>query len=237
MDESDEDDSQHDDPEDDDDDATVDDVDHDDSLDDEDDDSDDFGADDYYYDDCYNDHDYDDDWGMKMIIMTRMINCDLMYLDEKCYLYFADRLGDTFRWRGENVSTSEVESVVNLVVTNQSNVVYGVNVPGIEGRAGMLALAVNWNELSEEKESILIDNLTKAFNSQLPSYARPVFIRLRGELDTTGTFKLRKVNLVKEGFSVHMKDDHLYYCEPKSKTYQRLDEKAFEEIQKGIIRL
>ena len=104
-----------------------------------------------------------------------------------------DRIGDTFRWKGENVATSEVSEALGVLPGIKEANVYGVAVPGMDGRAGMAALVVG-RRISMSPRS--------AANSRpiLPPYARPIFLRLRPEMEITGTFKLRKVELVKDGF-------------------------------------
>ena len=103
---------------------------------------------------------------------------DLMVRDNFGYLYFCDRLGDTYRWRGENVSTIEVENVISRHLNSREVLVYGVEVPGQEGRAGMAAI-VDAGELD-------LDMLTQKMKEDLPNYARPLFIRLVKEIDYTG---------------------------------------------------
>ncbi|PVD22086.1 hypothetical protein C0Q70_17890 [Pomacea canaliculata] len=104
---------------------------------------------------------------------------DLLMMDELGYLYFHDRTGDTFRWRGENVSTSEVEAIISNHAGLKDAVVYGVEVPGSEGRAGMAAIA-------DENFNLDLNALTIAMQKSLPQYARPVFLRLMTSVDTTG---------------------------------------------------
>ena len=104
---------------------------------------------------------------------------DLMMTDALGYIYFCDRLGDTFRWRGENVSTVEVENTLSQNLNSTEVVVYGVEVPGQEGKAGMATLNCRLDSVN------LVDLGTKIKNN-LPSYARPVFIRFKNDLDYTG---------------------------------------------------
>ena len=97
---------------------------------------------------------------------------DYLSMDEQGWLYFQDRTGDTFRWRGENVSTLEVEAAITKVLGHTSAVVYGVEVPGAEGKAGMAAI------LQEELgEKVDLDFLASGLRKALPSYARPMFVR------------------------------------------------------------
>jgi fatty-acyl-CoA synthase len=117
---------------------------------------------------------------------------DLLRQDAKGYFYFVDRIGDTFRWKGENVSTSEVAEAVTVFPGIAEATVYGVPVKGQDGKAGMIAI------VAEDRPDMKA--LRAHIVQSLPDYARPLFIRLKRELDITGTFKQRKVDLGKEGF-------------------------------------
>ena len=118
---------------------------------------------------------------------------DLMRKDSAGYFYFVDRLGDTFRWKGENVAAAEVANVINACPGVEDAVVFGVAIPGHDGRAGMAAISgVGEAELSE---------ICLALAASLPLYARPVFLRLCGTIERTGTFKLRKEQLAKQGYA------------------------------------
>lgn len=108
-----------------------------------------------------------------------------MIMDRFGYFYFCDRLGDTFRWRGENVSTVEVENQISRFLDSKEVVVYGVEIPGQEGRAGMVSIA-------ESPDQIDFKNLNRRILEEIPSYARPLFIRFTTELDHTG--KLIEIN-------------------------------------------
>ncbi len=152
---------------------------------------------------------------------------DLMRQDSEGYFYFIDRIGDTFRWKGENVSTAEVEQRLTEAPGVKEVIAYGVPVPGAEGKAGMVTLVI------EGKFS------AKAFaeyaDAQLPHYARPVFVRIAKTLETTGTFKYRKVDLVAEGFDP-ARASPVYVRGGKS-GYQKLTAEGFEAIQSGQNRL
>lgn len=152
---------------------------------------------------------------------------DLMRRDEHGYFYFVDRIGDTFRWKGENVSTNEVAEAFNVVSGVKDTNVYGVAVPGYDGRAGMAALVAGPGlDLSK-----LADSLAK----NLPPYARPLFLRLQPEIEITGTFKLRKVELVKDGFNPATVPDPLYVLEGGS--YTPLTADRYAEIVSGKAKL
>ncbi|KAH8281967.1 hypothetical protein KR054_004471 [Drosophila jambulina] len=153
---------------------------------------------------------------------------DLLVADEKGYLYFKDRTGDTFRWKGENVSTSEVEAQVSNVAGYKDTVVYGITIPHTEGRAGMAAIYDPQRELDLDAFAA---NLAKV----LPAYARPQIIRLLTKVDLTGTFKLRKVDLQKEGYDPNSIKDTLYYQTSKGR-YELLTPQVYDQVQRNEIR-
>ncbi len=117
---------------------------------------------------------------------------DLVYAQGFGHIGFADRLGDTFRWKGENVATTQVEAVLNRVEGVAESVVYGVAVPGADGRAGMAAIVVDgppdWAALA------------RVARASLPAYAVPVFVRVVSEIEHTSTFKSRRAGLRDEGY-------------------------------------
>jgi fatty-acyl-CoA synthase len=154
---------------------------------------------------------------------------DLMRRDELGYFYFVDRIGDTFRWKGENVATSEVAEALGVVPGIKEANVYGVAVPGQDGRAGMAALVVDPSFDPELLGVRLKDNL--------PAYARPVFLRLQPEMEVTGTFKQRKVDLVKEGFDPATISDPLYWYDPATSQYVRLDATHYADLIEGRIKI
>ncbi|KAL0849046.1 hypothetical protein ABMA28_013409 [Loxostege sticticalis] len=159
------------------------------------------------------------------------ISGDILVADELGYLYFRDRTGDTFRWRGENVSTTEVEAAISRVADHRDAVVYGVLVPNIEGRAGMCGIV-------DTDGSLDLDQLARALARDLPAYARPVFLRVMGSVDLTGTFKMKKTDLQKEGFDpAQVKNDKLYYLDGKLGRYLPLGPDEYEKIVKGEIRI
>ncbi|MBI3678252.1 MAG: long-chain-acyl-CoA synthetase [Proteobacteria bacterium] len=154
---------------------------------------------------------------------------DLLRRDSLGYFYFVDRIGDTFRWKGENVATSEVAEALGVVPGILEANVYGVSVPGMDGRAGMAALVA-----APEFNAAGLAGLLKG---KLPLYARPVFLRLQPEMQVTGTFKMRKVDLVKEGFDPRVIRDPLYVIDPATQTYVPLDDARYEEIVSGRTKL
>ncbi|XP_045542793.1 long-chain fatty acid transport protein 4 [Papilio machaon] len=162
---------------------------------------------------------------------SAFISGDILVADELGYLYFRDRTGDTFRWRGENVSTTEVEAAISRVADHRDAVVYGVLVPNTEGRAGMCGIV-------DTNGSLDLDKLARDLARHLPAYARPVFIRVMTSMDMTGTFKMKKIDLQKEGFDPSLvKNDKLYYLDLKQGRYLPLGADEYEKIGNGKIRL
>jgi len=152
---------------------------------------------------------------------------DLMRRDSHGYFYFVDRIGDTFRWKGENVSTGEVGEALLAVPGIREANVYGVAIPGVDGRAGMASLVVDGD--------FDLDGLPKRL-AALPSYARPIFLRLTPRIEVTGTFKQRKVDLVREGFDPSNIADPIYAFDSDTGKYERLTPDWFSEIQSGQAR-
>jgi fatty-acyl-CoA synthase len=153
---------------------------------------------------------------------------DLMRQDSDGYIYFIDRVGDTFRWKGENVSTSEVEQRLVDAPGVSEVIGYGVSVPHSDGKAGMVTLVLDGKFQP------------RAFgewaDAQLPVYARPVFVRIARTLETTGTFKYRKVDLVDAGFDPEKVDGPLYIRGGKN-GYQKLTPAIHAQILNGELRL
>ncbi|KAG0367771.1 hypothetical protein BC939DRAFT_26967 [Gamsiella multidivaricata] len=185
---------------------------------------------------------------------------DLLYRTRDHFWYFADRAGDTFRWKGENVSTAEVADTLGRVEGIASCTVYGVTVPGQDGRAGMAAVVLKDGYWEPEKEKDMLqgipdsvlggdnsvegnpdapekgplttigmrlnekvleefmDRLSTHAKKSLPAYAIPRFVRIcEGELEVTGTFKNKKVELKKEGFDLSMIQERLYWWTPEGR--------------------
>ena len=154
---------------------------------------------------------------------------DLMRVDKAGFYYFVDRVGDTFRWKGENVATSEVADVLTGMVGVVEASVYGVAVPGHDGRAGMAALVTN--------EDFDLAALRRHLVSHLPSYARPLFLRLQDNIDTTDTFKQKKAPLVAQGFDPGVIADRLYVEDRQVEAYVGLDGILHGQILSGAFRL
>lgn len=150
---------------------------------------------------------------------------DLVRHDKLGYFYFVDRIGDTFRWKGENVATSEVSETLTGVAGVREVNVYGVTVPGQDGRAGMAALTVD--------DTFELEIFGKHVTKTLPAYARPLFLRISQDMDLTGTFKLKKINLVKEGFDPANIDDPVYWSRDTGNSYISMDQSNYDEIMTG----
>lgn len=154
---------------------------------------------------------------------------DLMRQDAQGYFSFIDRIGDTFRWKGENVSTSEVSEVATVFPGIREACVYGVEVPGHDGKAGMAALVVDGD--------LDVEALAGHLAAQLPAYGVPVFLRLTREIQVTGTFKQTKLALRREGFDPAAIADDLYVRDVESGHYAVLDRKRHGDIVAGKVRL
>lgn len=154
---------------------------------------------------------------------------DLMLQDAKGFFRFVDRIGDTFRWKGENVAASEVADTLAACPGVIDASVYGVSVPNHDGRAGMAALVT--------EETFDLAALHRHLAERLPAYARPLFLRLRPTLDLTGTFKQAKQTLITEGFDPSVVGDPLYVADITTGGYVALDAPLFSRIARGAIRL
>lgn len=154
---------------------------------------------------------------------------DLMRRDKLGYYFFMDRVGDTYRWKAENVATGEVAAVLSKYEGITQANVYGVEVPGYDGRAGMASIV--------SERDIDLDKLMRIIQAELPLYARPVFLRISKESDTTSTFKFKKTNLVKASFDPANISDPLYYADTQSGTFKPIDADVFANIKMGEIRL
>ncbi|MED6276854.1 hypothetical protein CHARACLAT_007166 [Characodon lateralis] len=155
---------------------------------------------------------------------------DLLRIDSEGFVYFQDRIGDTFRWKGENIATTEVaDHLLTVDFVEEANV-YGVKVPGHEGRIGMAALKLKENRDFDGKA------MYQHVNNCLPSYARPRFIRIKDAVGVTGTFKLLKVKLAEEGFNPAIIMDPLFFLED-GKGYVPMTQEIFAAVTEGKLRL
>ncbi|KAI1351124.1 fatty-acyl-CoA synthase [Xylaria sp. FL0043] len=166
---------------------------------------------------------------------------DMMRLDSQGRLFFVDRLGDTFRWHSENVSTNEVSDVVGKFPQVAETNVYGVQVPNADGRAGCAAIVPTDEYLSHGKE---IDFAALAAHclASLPRYAVPLFLRVTKSLDYTGTHKLQKQKLRSEGIDVEAikkasDDDQMYWLPPGSQAYVPFTQEDLDALKAGRVRL
>jgi citronellyl-CoA synthetase len=140
---------------------------------------------------------------------------------------FVDRVGDTFRWKSENVSTNEVAELINnfedIVFTN----VYGVEIPGSDGRAGMAAIVLREGL---KLKSLDLQSLSDHIKESLPSYARPLFVRILKELPTTTTHKLQKNDLRDQAYHLEKVEDELLVMQPGSNCYSHLDSDFYDKV-------
>jgi len=154
---------------------------------------------------------------------------DLMKKDEHGYFYFVDRIGDTFRWKGENVATSEVSEAICAFPDVKQASVYGVAVPGADGRAGM-AMLVTDHELD-------LAALRTHLINRLPAYAVPLFLRIRNDIEVTATFKYTKNVFVREAYDPVLISDVIYFNDKEHQAFVRLDKELHDRIQGGEVRL
>ncbi len=156
---------------------------------------------------------------------------DLMVRDARGYYYFLDRAGDTFRWKGENVSTTQVSEIITAFPDIKEANVYGVSIPDTDGRAGMAAIVVH------DIESFDLETFRLHLRENLPAFARPLFLRFQKQLEITSTFKPRKVDLVAEGFDPSRSTDIIFFDDPASGTFVPMDPALYERITQGGMRL
>ena len=147
------------------------------------------------------------------------------------HIIFVDRLGDTFRWKGQNVSTTEVEKIFNSFNQVEISSVYGVYIPGTDGRAGMASITIKG-----DIDNFDSDGLSKVLAENLPPYAIPIFLRIKSALSVTSTFKLVKSTLKKEGYNIDTIADALYVMMPHESTYTPLTKEIYENIQNKKIK-
>jgi fatty-acyl-CoA synthase len=148
---------------------------------------------------------------------------DLMKIDASGFFYFVDRIGDTFRWKGENVSTSQVAAILCAAPGVLDASVYGVETPFAEWRAGMAALAV--------APSFDMAILRRYVHSHLPDFARPLFLRLCENISVTETFKPNKLKYLSEGYNPSLTGDRLFFDDIRQGTYRPIDKALYDEIQ------
>ncbi len=154
---------------------------------------------------------------------------DLMRRDRAGFYYFIDRLGETFRWKGENVSAAEVADAVGSCPGVTGAAVFGVAVPGHEGRAGMAAITTQAGFDAAKLHAHLA--------ASLPAYARPIFLRLCRALDRTGTFKTVTGRLAREGFAPNQAGEPVYWADPARSCFRLFDDETRAALAEGRIRL
>ena len=154
---------------------------------------------------------------------------DLMRKDERGFFYFVDRIGDTFRWKGENVAASEVAEAICAVPGIKQANVYGVPIPGADGKAGMAAVV--------PEGSLNLLAFRADLLSRLPKYACPLFLRIRNEMEVTTTFKYTKTDLARQGYDPLATTDAIYFNHPDHETFVPLDKALFDRIETGEVRL
>jgi len=154
---------------------------------------------------------------------------DLMARDEKGFFYFVDRIGDTFRWKGENVATSEVSAAIRSFPGVEHAAAYGVKVPAADGRVGMATVVAT--------KDLDLSELRKHLVGRLPAYARPLFLRIRKDIEITGTFKYSKAELANQGYDPLATTDSLYFDSAEAQAFTRLDKQLYDLIQVGGIRI
>ncbi|MBI2718377.1 MAG: long-chain-acyl-CoA synthetase [Rhizobiales bacterium] len=154
---------------------------------------------------------------------------DLMRCDARGFYYFVDRIGDTYRWKGENVATAEVAAILAEAPGVMEAVVYGVAVPGHEGRAGMVLIAAK----PEFDAAAFLDHARR----HLPAHAVPVFIRLARSIALTDTFKYKKQMLMAEGFDPSLTSDPLLVLGRLAPCYRPIDRDLHRRIAAAEVRL
>ncbi|MGP4844706.1 long-chain-acyl-CoA synthetase [Marinobacter sp. 1Y8] len=151
------------------------------------------------------------------------------------HLQFVDRMGDTYRWKGENVSTTEVENIIDASGLAEEAIVYGVEIPGTNGKAGMVTLVPQTQDGQTGIHDFDADKLFSYLKENLPAYAIPVFVRVTHAIEKTGTFKYKKVDLKNAGYSLDKNDDDVYVWLPRTENYTRLDNELLKEIDGGAV--
>ncbi|MEE6509404.1 hypothetical protein FKM82_025965 [Ascaphus truei] len=156
---------------------------------------------------------------------------DLMVQDHDDFIYFQDRIGDTFRWKGENVATTEVSDIIGMLDFIQETNVYGVTVPEHEGKVGMASIILM------PEQSLDVKSIYEHVVTYLPGYAYPRFLRLQENMEVTGTFKQKKFCLVEQGFNPSKIPDPIFFLDDLEKSYVPLTKNIYDRIISGQIKL
>jgi acyl-CoA synthetase (AMP-forming)/AMP-acid ligase II len=149
-------------------------------------------------------------------------------------VYFVDRLGDTFRWKSENVSTNEVSDIYGQHHHIDEVNVYGVLVPNTDGRCGCAAIVLPTDVTAANFDW---EGLAAHARKMLPSYAIPVFLRVTPNLNMTGTMKVQKTKMREEGIDVERANDKFFWLPPGSSKYIEFTKKDYEDLKGGRVRL
>ncbi|KAI7686506.1 Long-chain fatty acid transport protein 1 [Sarcoptes scabiei] len=155
---------------------------------------------------------------------------DLLFMDRFGYLFFKDRCGDTYRWKGENVSTMEVEAIISNTIKLSDCVVFGVEIPFHEGKAGMAVIL-------DQNRSIDLNEMLQYLSQRLPHYMIPTFIRLVDHLEVTSTHKMLKMTYKKQGFDPKIIKDPLYFFDSKEFEYIPMTNQLHQNLIEGKIRI
>ena len=146
---------------------------------------------------------------------------DLLKVDKNGFFFFVDRIGDTYRWKGENVATGQIQNVFSKFQGIKEANVYGIPIPGMEGKCGMASIVI---------ENLDFDGLYDFTKDNLTPYSNPYFLRIKNEFNNTGTFKYRKVDLVKDNFDINVVKDDIYFRDDKQKKYVKMTKDLFDGI-------
>jgi acyl-CoA synthetase (AMP-forming)/AMP-acid ligase II len=156
---------------------------------------------------------------------------DMLKLHDDLWISFVDRFGDTFRWKSENVSTLEVESILNSFPAIHMAAVYGVAIPNTEGKAGMAAIKL------DPALKFDVGEFSRFVVDVFPGYSIPMFIRIRDDLETAGPYKIKKVDLRKEAYDVSIIQDPLNFWDSSSRKYVPLTDSLYHELMDGKLRI
>ncbi len=160
-----------------------------------------------------------------------MITGDLLTLHNNNWLSFGDRFGDTYRWKGENVSTLEVENILNSHPDIQTSAVYGVSIPNTDGKAGMASLQLKSNSNYD------IESISKFVTESLPKYSIPIFLRIKKDLALTGSLKITKTDLRKEAYDISKIKEPLFLWDSIKQLYTKFEANSHQKIISGELKI
>ncbi|KKK41480.1 MAG: Long-chain-fatty-acid--CoA ligase FadD17 [Candidatus Lokiarchaeum sp. GC14_75] len=160
-----------------------------------------------------------------------MITGDLLTLHDNLWLSFGDRFGDTYRWKGENVSTLEVENILNSHPGIQTSAVYGVSIPNTEGKAGMVSLQL------KSGSNFDIENISKFVIETLPKYSIPIFLRIRDNLALTGSLKITKTELRKEAYDISKINEPIFFWDSMKQSYTKFEASYNQKLFGGNLKI